>query len=98
MQVQEQGLLPRGLMQGGSAIKGILYMKLTRSVNVLSQIVLTLGQLANLFAPILNEKQKLGVGLGIGALQIIISNMAQSVNPDGTPATEAYKSLKDSAK
>ena len=61
-----------------------------RWANILSQIFLGFGQLVNVIAPILNEHDKVLIGVAIAAVQVIISAVAHGYNVDGTPQECAY--------
>jgi len=62
-----------------------------RWVSVLLQIVGGLGQIANVFVPILSERQKIYVAGSIGVGQLIVNAIAHGSNPDGTPAEVAWQ-------
>ena len=63
---------------------------MTRFWNVFSQIILGAGQVANLVMPALSGKNQALVAGGIAAVQLAVSAVAHSKNPDGTPAKVPY--------
>jgi len=63
---------------------------MTKFINILTQTFLGLGQITNLIYPILGEKQKGYVAVGLGVAQVVVSAVAHAYNPDGTPANVAY--------
>jgi hypothetical protein len=65
-------------------------IKMSRLLNILSQILLSSGQVVNLIYPILGERQKVYTGVGLGVLQLTVSAIANSYNPDGTLASVPY--------
>jgi hypothetical protein len=67
---------------------------MTRTINLLAQLALGAGQVANILAPAMSEKQKLYTAGGIGAFQLLVSALASSFNPDGTSAKVAYEPQK----
>lgn len=65
------------------------------STNVISQIVLTIGQLVNNLSGLIPYKaQALVTGI-LAGIQLVIGAVAQYSNPDGTPSTTAYVPTKD---
>jgi hypothetical protein len=69
-------------------LKGDFAMKL--STNMILQALATIAQILNLMLDILPTKYKPIAAVVIGCIQVIVSNYAHKVNPDGTPATQAY--------
>lgn len=61
-----------------------------RWINIVAQIALGLGQVANIAAPLLDEHEKAGAAVLIGMLQLVVSVIAHEYNPDGTDARTAY--------
>jgi len=60
-------------------------------VNILLQVVGTLGQSVNLFTSLVPDKYKGFVMLGFTLAQGTVAIIAHQYNPDGTPASVAYK-------
>jgi hypothetical protein len=54
------------------------------------QIFAIAVQVASAVSPVLPEKAKIGVALGLSTFQAILAALQATRNPDGTPATQAY--------
>lgn len=63
---------------------------MTRWLNVASQIALGAGQIANIALPLLDERAKVLIAIGLGIFQLVISSLAHEFNPDGTSARAPY--------
>jgi len=64
--------------------------------NVVSQIALGAGQVANIVYPALSGKNQVIVGGAIAGVQLVVSAIAHNYNPDGTSVKVAYaKPVKD---
>jgi hypothetical protein len=66
-----------------------------RWLNIASNTVLTLAQGANIWSDFFSDDTKTIIALCLGTAQLVIANIAHSVNPDGTKATAAYVKAKD---
>lgn len=66
-------------------------MKLTRTINVVVQILAVALQIANYILPVVPTSTKPTVSAIAGVIQLIIGVAAHGLNPDGTPATLPYK-------
>ena len=62
-----------------------------RWISVTLQIVAGIGQVVNIFAPIMTERQKIITAGAIGVGQLVVNAIAHGSNPDGTPAEVAWK-------
>jgi hypothetical protein len=59
--------------------------------SILFQIAASAGQIFNYWSPVIPDKYKIYIGLGIGSAQVVAGNMASNSNPDGTPAEKPYE-------
>src|SRR5215467_8621410 len=62
-----------------------------RSTNVIIQILALMVQILNYATGIVADKARPWIGLSILLVQGIAAIIASNYNPDGTPATVAYK-------
>lgn len=65
-------------------------MKLTLWVNIAAQSVLGAGEVLNLVAPFLSERQKVIITAILSVASVIVSRSAHFVNTDGSPQTAAF--------
>src|SRR5581483_2972708 len=63
-----------------------------RTTNVVIQILALIAQVLNLATGMAGEKARPWIGLSILLVQGVAAVIASNYNPDGTPATVAYKS------
>lgn len=61
------------------------------SHNIIIQILALIAQLLNALTAIVPEDKKIYIGLGLVLVQGIAGILAHQSNPDGTPATTAYR-------
>ncbi len=62
-----------------------------RLTNILSQIGLVSASLFTIWEPVIPGRAKGYVVGGLASIQAILAIIAHNSNPDGTPATVAYK-------
>jgi hypothetical protein len=65
-------------------------VKLTRTINVVVQVLAVALQIANYALPVVPASAKPTVSAITGIIQLIIGVAAHGLNPDGTPATLPY--------
>jgi len=65
-------------------------MKLTRTINLVVQVLAVALQIANYTLPVVPASAKPTVSAIAGIIQLIIGVAAHGLNPDGTPATLPY--------
>ena len=64
---------------------------MTRAVNIIFQVAALIVQSANQFSELVPVEYRHYVALVLGIAQAIVALKAHSVNPDGTPASVAFK-------
>jgi hypothetical protein len=66
-------------------------MTMKLSTNMVVQVIATAVQAANAASPMFTPKVQGSIAAVVGVLQAISACIAHFSNPDGTPATTAYK-------
>lgn len=61
-----------------------------RWLSILLQILGGSGQIANIFAPVMDVEQKATVAGVLAIGQLVVNAIAHNSNPDGTPAEVAW--------
>jgi hypothetical protein len=66
-------------------------MRITINKNIVIQACAMALQYLNVLLPIAPEKYKVWITVSIALVQATVAGLAHYSNPDGTPATTAYK-------